>query len=98
MLAGMANCRRQSHVVNLEYVFDRLLAKKLEQVYEILVPDQVRELGVGATSGLRNGETHEDSSDIRSGIFRQTTGGEDHRQSDGDLGDVCKKQRLQRAR
>lgn len=92
----MANFRRRSHVVYLEYAFDRLLAKKLEQVYEILVPDQVRELG--AASGLRNGETHEDCSDIRSGIFRQTTGGEDHRQSDGDPGDVCKKQRLQRAR
>ncbi len=34
--------RRQHHVITLEYTFDRLLARKLEQAYAILVPDRVR--------------------------------------------------------
>jgi hypothetical protein len=36
----MADRRRRTYDVCLDYVFDRLLARKLEQVYEILVPDQ----------------------------------------------------------
>jgi hypothetical protein len=34
--------RRKKRDVRLEFAFDRLVAVKLEQVYEILVPDQVR--------------------------------------------------------
>jgi len=39
----MAEQRRgKDREVCLDYAFDRLLAAKLQQVYEILVPDQVR--------------------------------------------------------
>jgi site-specific DNA recombinase len=34
--------RRKKRDVRFEFAFDRLVAVKLEQVYEILVPDQVR--------------------------------------------------------
>ena len=47
----MVDRRRQGHDVYLDYVFDRLLAAKLEQVYEILVPDRARR--TGRPSGLR---------------------------------------------
>src|SRR5271166_4034561 len=40
--------RQQERDVQLEFVFDRLVAAKLEQVYEILVPDQVRIVRAGA--------------------------------------------------
>ena len=37
--------RRSQRDVHLEYAFDRLLVAKLEQVYQILVPDRVRVVG-----------------------------------------------------
>jgi hypothetical protein len=39
--------RRSQRDVRLEYAFDRLLIAKLEQVYQILVPDRVRVVGDG---------------------------------------------------
>ena len=89
----MANRQHRSPEIHLEYSFDRLLANKLEKIYEILVPAQVRQTGI-AISGLKNGEPHENSSDIRTGIFGQATGGENHPQSNRDLVGICKKQRL----
>ena len=46
-VAGMAErpARRSRHQVRLDYSFDRLLATKLQQVYELLVPDRVRMAG-----------------------------------------------------
>jgi len=38
-------------VVQLEYRFDRLLSAKLEQAYELLVPDHRWPLGVPALPG-----------------------------------------------
>ena len=40
--------RRSKRDVHLEYSFDRLLVAKLEQVYQILVPDRVRVVGDGS--------------------------------------------------
>ena len=37
--------KRKDREVRLDYAFDRLLADKLQHVYEILVPDQVRIIG-----------------------------------------------------
>jgi site-specific DNA recombinase len=37
--------RPDRHQVQLDYAFDRLLGVKLQQVYELLVPDQVRIIG-----------------------------------------------------
>ena len=39
--------RRDRYQVQLDYAFDRLLSNKLQQVYERLVPDQVRIAGEG---------------------------------------------------
>src|SRR5262252_3511350 len=39
---------RSRRDVCLEYSFDRLLVSKLEQVYQILVPDRVRIVGNGS--------------------------------------------------
>lgn len=52
----MADRRPRSRHVDLEYTFDRLLARKLEQAYDILVPDRVRR--TGEQTGL-SGETDE---------------------------------------
>jgi site-specific DNA recombinase len=38
----MAERRGHDRSVQFEHAFDRLLAVKLERVYEILVPEQVR--------------------------------------------------------
>ena len=40
--------RRDRYQVQLDYAFDRLLGSKLQQVYERLVPDQVRIAGEGS--------------------------------------------------
>jgi hypothetical protein len=40
--------RRDRYQVQLDYAFDRLLDSKLQQVYERLVPDQVRIAGEGS--------------------------------------------------
>lgn len=41
----MAERRGHDRSVQFEHAFDRLLAVKLERVYEILVPEQVRAIG-----------------------------------------------------
>ena len=41
----MAERRSHDRSVQFQHAFDRLLAVKLEQVYEILVPEQVRAVG-----------------------------------------------------
>src|SRR5690349_7786481 len=72
--ASMAE-RRQQRDVRVEYSFDRLLVSKLEQVYQILVPDRVRIVGNGSKL---IGPGDEDSSDLRPGILGQAEGGEHH--------------------
>ena len=58
----MAEQRRgKDREVCLDYAFDRLLAAKLQQVYEILVPDRVRAV---SNSSALNGETNEDRGDL----------------------------------
>jgi site-specific DNA recombinase len=65
----VADRRPRSRHVDLEYAFDRLLARKLEQVYDILVPDRARR--TGELTGL-SGETDEGCRDIRPGLVRPT--------------------------
>jgi site-specific DNA recombinase len=76
----MAECRGRKHnEVRLEYAFDRLLPTKLQQVYELLVPDRIRM--VGERSGLtEGGDGHR--GDLRAGVLGQAEGGEHHRQPD----------------
>jgi hypothetical protein len=42
------------HALQLEYRFDRLLAVKLEQVYQLLVPNKRWPVGVSAPSPVRS--------------------------------------------
>lgn len=71
--------RRKKRDVRLEFAFDRLVAVKLEQVYEILVPDQVRFARAGADVTGGEDETRRD---LRQSVVGQTEGGEHDRQSD----------------
>ena len=41
----MAERRSHDRSIQFQHAFDRLLAVKLEQVYEILVPEQARPVG-----------------------------------------------------
>src|SRR5258708_16215905 len=70
--------------IHLEFAFDRLLAAKLEQAYDILVPDRVRVVGSAKVTGAGD----EDGSNLRSCIVGQTKGGEHDRQPDGGAGRV----------
>ena len=80
--------------VRLDYAFDRLLATKLQQVYEILVPDRVR---VVSNSSALNGEPNEDRGDLRQGIVGQAEGREDYCEPDGGVEGVCSHGRLRRS-
>ena len=46
----MVEQRPIRRAIHLEFAFDRLLAAKLEQAYDILVPDRVRIVGKGDRS------------------------------------------------
>lgn len=76
----MAKRARIRCAIRFEYTFDRLLATKLEQAYEILNPDQVRILRTGADV-MRVGD--EGRCNLRPGIVGQAEGGAHDRQSDG---------------
>ncbi len=60
--------RRRRREVCLEYAFDRLFPIKLQQAYELLVPDRVRIAG----EGLLKGERHEERCDLRQSLLRST--------------------------
>src|SRR5262245_34004360 len=85
---------RSRREVRLDYAFDRLLATKLQQVYEILVPDQVR---VIRNCSALNGEANENRGDLRQGIVGQAERREDYSESDGSVGGVCPQRRLRRS-
>jgi len=87
----MADRRRRSHDLHLEYRFDRLLATKLEQVYDILVPERVRRAG-GSLELER--DAHEDIRKLRPGFIGPAEGGQDDCQPDGDISVICPTGRL----
>ena len=86
-----ARCRRAVH---FEYAFDRLLAAKLAQAYEILNPDRVRILGAGAQV---KGVGDEGRRDLCSGVVGQAEGRAYDRQSDGDADGLCARTTLRRS-
>lgn len=88
----MADRHGRSQQVHLEYVFDRLLRMKLEQVYAILVPDNARR--VGASTQLRGATTYEDSCHLYPRLLGSAERGQDHRQSDRSVDGVRPKLRL----
>jgi hypothetical protein len=87
----MANRHRQSHDIELEYAFDRLHSRKLEQVFSILVPN--RERRIDESTGLK-GESYEDSRYLCPSLFGSAEGGEDHSESDGGADRVCPPRKL----
>src|SRR5580765_6590974 len=85
--AGMAERQQIRRSVQLEFAFDRLRASKLEQAYDILVPDRVRIVG-----GAKMTEaSDEDCGDLRSCIVRQAKGREHDRQSNCSADRVCRR-------
>src|ERR1700747_122416 len=75
----MVERRPIRRAIHLEFAFDRLRAAKLEQAYDILVPDRVRIVG-----GVKMTEkSNEDRGDLRSCVVGQTKGREHDRQPDG---------------
>src|SRR4051794_20953733 len=80
----MVEQRAIRRAIHLEFAFDRLLAAKLEQAYDILVPDRV--WIVGSAKAIGAGD--EDRGDLRSCIVGQTKGGEHDRQPNGGAGRV----------
>ncbi|WP_242688267.1 hypothetical protein [Photorhabdus stackebrandtii] len=65
--------------VQLEPVFDRLLAVKLEQVYRILVPEQVH---IAGSVPRVKGKIDEDCRDLRQSLFQSAKREEYDCQSD----------------
>ena len=79
----MAHRHESQHpVVQLEYGFDRLLDRKLEQAYCALVPEQVRSTGLATKIKEK---IDEDCSNLRASIVRQTTGRQHNCQSGGRI-------------
>src|ERR1700681_1496254 len=86
--------RRGQYQVQLDYAFDRLLGSKLQQVYERLVPDQVRIAGESS----RIMESYKaDRGNLCAGVVGQAAGGEHHREPDGGAARVFAEPRLPRA-
>jgi hypothetical protein len=81
----MAESRKRSNR-EVRLAFDRLLATKLQQVYEILVSDRVRVTG---NCSMLNGETNESRGNLREGIVGQAEGREDHSESDRGAEEPC---------
>src|SRR5690348_9025262 len=69
----MAERRSHDRSIQFQHAFDRLLAVKLEQVYEILVPEQAHP--VGADPHVR-GKSDEGRRNLRESLLRAAEGGE----------------------
>src|SRR5882762_7046083 len=80
--------------IGLEYTFDRLFPAKLQQVYELLVPDRVRSTRDALTP---EGERHEERRDLRSSVLRPTEGGAHDCESNRSADHLCAGARLSRA-
>lgn len=85
--------QRKDREVRLDYAFDRLLATKLQQAYEILVPDQVRVV----RDSVLNGAGGEERSDLREGILEQTERRKHDCEPNGGTGGVRSEERLRRS-
>src|SRR5207245_8046682 len=90
--------RGRRHTIRLEYRFDRLFPEKLEQVYEMLLPDQ-RWLVASADSQANQEEKLNEQTrrHLCSSIFRSTEGESDHNESEGSSKRIRGDSRLSRA-
>ena len=91
----MAERRGHDRSVQFEHAFDRLLAVKLEQVYQILVPERVR--AIGADPRVR-GKSDEGRRDLRQGLLRAAEGGEHDCEPDGGASRVRARTGIRRTR
>jgi len=79
--------RLRQRGVSLEYAFDRLFTFKLQQVYELLVPDHVR---VTRESSATKADSDEECGHLRPSLLHAAEGGAHHCQSDGSAGRLRK--------
>jgi hypothetical protein len=75
--------KRKSLDVSFDYVFDRLLIHKLQQAYEILVPDNVRIIG---NQTERMVDDNEGSGNIRARLLGKAERRKHDRESDSRVG------------
>ena len=93
----MAERSAEPPAICLEFVFDRLLPIKLQQVYGLLVADCVRSMRQAAS--IENGEgAHEAGSDLRKGLLGPTEGGAHNCESNGGAACLRLAARFQRSR
>ena len=85
--------KRRDFEVRLDYAFDRLLATKLQQAYEILVPDQVRVV----RDHVLNGAGDEERRDLRKGLLEQTERRKHDCEPNSGTGGVRSQERLRRS-
>lgn len=79
--------------VRLDYAFDRSLTAKIQQAYEILVPDRVRLV----RNSVLNGGGDEVRSDLRKGVLGQAERGEHYCEPNCGIGGVRSETRLRRS-
>src|SRR5438128_84342 len=79
------------HTIQLEYRFDRLLSAKLEQVYELLVPDKRWPIH---TTEIQEKLNEQARRHLCSSVIRSAEGESDDRQSDGGAEGIRRKSRL----
>src|SRR5215472_1944286 len=86
----------QRYTLELEYRFDRLLALKLEQVYQLLVPHKRWPVGVSATDDKQPQEHINElpRRDLCSCVLRSSKGQPHHHESDGSVEGIRSNPRL----
>src|ERR1700751_1870234 len=87
------------YTVQLEYRFDRLLVLKLEQVYQLLVPNRRWPVGVSAITEKQPQEHINElpRRDLCSSVLRSPEREPHHRQSDGSAEGIRSSSRLSSA-
>ena len=74
--------------IQMLYSHDRLGDEKISQIYRMLVPEKIWK------NGVAQGDTHEDSGTLCTGILGEAKRGTDDRELDGSSPGVCTGQRL----
>jgi hypothetical protein len=78
-------------VVHWEYRFDRLLAAKLEQAYQVLVPDQRWPVGGAGAPPAEESVNEHPSRPVCTRVVGPAAGAGDDRESDGRAAGVCRR-------
>jgi hypothetical protein len=89
--------RRLKHfspLISLEFAFDRVMHLKLQQAYEVLVPDRVRVIA----EPLNKEGYHESRGDLRESVLRQAERREHNSESDSSATGICSKPGLRGSR